>query len=186
MLALNRTPEGGPMNEPWVSSRRLIVAALLGVAALIAALPAASATGAADPPCKTSGLVIWSNNGAGGGTAGSVIYKVRFTNLSGHACTLKGFPKVSAISLAGKRIGSPAQQEAGQKPKLRKLANGATAIALLRVVDAGNFSPSACHEVMAAGLRVTPPGQSRSKVIPLPFATCSPASQKTLSVGVVK
>jgi len=174
------------MNEARFSSRRLIVGALLGAAALIAAISVASASGATGPPCQTSGLVIWSNNGAGGGTAGSVFYKVRFTNLSGHACTLKGFPKVSAVNLAGKRIGSPAQHEVGQKPKLRKLANGATATALLRVVDPGNFSPSACHEVTAAGLRVTPPGQSQSKLIPLPFATCSRTGQKTLSIGVVQ
>jgi hypothetical protein len=174
------------MNEARFSSKRLIVAALLGAAALIAAMSVASASGATGPPCKTSGLVIWSNNGAGGGTAGSVFYKVRFTNLSGHTCTLKGFPKVSAVNLAGKRIGSPAQHEVGQKPKLRKLANGATATALLRVVDPGNFSPSTCHEVTAAGLRVTPPGQSHSKLIPLPFATCSRAGQKTLSIGVVQ
>ncbi|MGH2940734.1 MAG: DUF4232 domain-containing protein [Solirubrobacterales bacterium] len=174
------------MNEARSPSKRLIVAALLGTAALIAAMSVPSASGAAGPPCKTSGLVIWSNNGAGGGTAGSVFYKVRFTNLSGHACTLKGFPKVSAVNLAGKRIGSLAQHEVGKKPKLRKLANGATATALLRVVDPGNFSPSACHEVTAAGLRVTPPGQSNSKLIPLPFATCSRVGQKALSVGVVQ
>jgi hypothetical protein len=183
------------MNESRFSPQQLIVAALAGAAALAATMAVASTSGAAgphalaapaNPPCKTSGLVIWSNNGAGGGTAGSVFYKIRFTNLSGHACTLKGYPKVSAINLAGKRIGSAAQQEAGQKPKLRKLAKGATATALLRVVDPGNFSPSVCHEVTAAGLRVTPPGQSHSKLIPLPFATCSRAGQKTLSVGVVQ
>lgn len=174
------------MSEARFSSKRLIVAALLGIAILIAAMPVASASGAAGPSCKTSGLVIWSNNGAGGGTAGSVFYKIRFTNLSGHACTLKGFPQVSAVNLAGKRIGSPAQHEAGNKPKLRKLANGATATALLRVVDPGNFSPSTCHEVTAAGLRVTPPGQTSSKLIPLPFATCSRVGLKTLSVGVVQ
>jgi Protein of unknown function (DUF4232) len=183
------------MNESRLSPKQLIVAALAGAAALAATMAVASASEAAgpstlaapaDPPCKTSGLVIWSNNGAGGGTAGSVFYKLRFTNLSGHACTITGFPKVSAVNLAGKQIGSAAQQEAGQKPKLVKLANGATANALLRVVDPGNFSPSACHEVMAAGLRVTPPGQTASKLVPIPFATCSLASQVTLSVGVVK
>lgn len=181
------------MTEARFSPKRLIVLALAGSAALAAALALASASGAAGPQataaavpsCKTSGLVIWSNNGAGGGTAGSVFYNVRFTNLSGHTCTLAGFPKVAAVNLAGKQIGAAAQQETGQKPKLVKLANGGTANALLRVVDPGNFSPSACHETMAAGLRVTPPGQSASKLIPLPFATCSLASQKTLSVGVV-
>jgi hypothetical protein len=182
------------MNEARFSSKRLIVVALAGAAALAAALPLASASGAAGPravaattaPCKTSMVVIWSNNGVGGGTAGSVYYKVRFTNLSGHICTLTGYPRVSAVNLAGKKIGSAARQEAGQKPKLVKLAKGATATALLRIVDPGNFSPAACHEVSAAGLRVSPPGQSSSRLVPLPFATCSRAAQSTLSVGVVQ
>jgi hypothetical protein len=181
------------MNETGFSSKRLIVVALASAAGLAAMLPLAPASGsgphavaAASPPCKTSGLVIWSNNGAGGGTAGSVFYKIRFTNLSGHACTLAGYPKVSAVNLAGKRIGSAAQREAGQVPKPVKLGKGATATALLRVVNPGNFSPSACHQVTAAGLRVGPPGQSGSKLVPIPFATCSLASQHTLSVGVVK
>ena len=130
--------------------------------------------------------MIWSNNGAGGGTAGSVFYKIRFTNLSGHACTLRGFPRVAAVDLAGKRIGAAAEHEAGQKLKTVKLSNGGTASAQLRIVNAGNFSPSACHPVTAAGLRVTPPGQSRSKLVPLPFATCSNAVQHTLSVAVVR
>ena len=58
--------------------------------------------------------MIWSSNGAGGGTAGSVFYKVRFTDLSGHTCTLMGFPKVSAVNLVGKQIGAAAQQEAAR------------------------------------------------------------------------
>jgi hypothetical protein len=182
------------MTEAGFPFKHLIVVAVACAASLAAALPLASASTAAgpravaasSPPCKSSGLVVWSNNGAGGGTAGSVYYKVRFTNLSGHTCTLTGYPKASAVNLAGKPIGSPAQQEAGQVPKLVTLAKGATATALLRVVDPGNFSPSVCHEATAAGLRVGPPGQSASKLIPLPFATCSRVGQSTLSVGVVK
>jgi hypothetical protein len=170
---------------------RLIAMACLSTAALGTTMALSSASGspalaAGTSACKTSALVIWSNNGAGGGTAGSVYYKIRFTNLSGHSCTLAGYPRVSAVNLAGKRIGGPAQQEAGGQPKIVKLAKGATATALLRIVDAANFSPSACHEVTAAGLRVSPPGQSAPKVVPLPFATCSRVGQDTLSVGVVK
>ena len=182
------------MNQARFSSKRLFVLALASPAVIGAVVPLASASSAASPqaraaatpPCSTSGLVIWSNNGAGGGTAGSVYYKVRFTNLSGQTCTLAGYPRVSAVNLAGKRVGSSAQQEAGQQPKLVKLTQGATATAILRAADPGNFSPSVCHEVTAAGLRVSPPGQSDSKLVPLPFATCSRAGQDTLSVGVVK
>lgn len=164
----------------------MIRASLLAIAALAVASPAASTAAAGPPQCQTSGLVIWSNNGAGGGSAGSVFYKIRLTNLSGHPCTLKGFPQVAAVNLGGEPIGAPAQHEAGQKPKAVRLANGATADAQLRIVDSANFSPSACRPVTAAGLRVTPPAQSESKLVPLPFTTCSRAAQRTLSVAVVR
>ncbi len=172
-------------------SKHLFLLALAAAAIVAAAVPLASAASpeagaAATRPCSTSGLVIWSNNGAGGGTAGSVYYKLRFTNLSGHACTLAGYPRVSAVNLAGKRLGGAAQQEAGQQPKLVKLVAGATATALLRIVDPGDFSASVCHETTAAGLRVSPPGQSASKLVPLPFPTCSRGGQDTLSVGVIE
>ena len=169
-----------------MNQARIAVVAVVAIAALPLASPVASVSAAGPPQCKTSGLVIWSNNGAGGGTAGSVFYKIRFTNLSGHACTLHGFPRVAAVDLAGKRIGAAAEHEAGQKLKTVKLANGGTASSQLRIVNPGNFSPSACHPVTAAGLRVTPPGQSRSKLVPLPFATCANAAQHTLSVAGVR
>ena len=162
---------------------KLALAALAAISALSLAAPAGAS--AAPPPCRTAALVVWSNNGAGGGTAGSVFYKLRFTNLSGHACTLRGFPKVAAVDLAGRRVGAVARHAAGSKAKTVRLANGATATATLQVVDAGNFTPSTCDPVTAAGLRVTPPGQSRSKLVPLPFETCADAGQPTLTIGVV-
>jgi Domain of unknown function (DUF4232) len=175
------------MSNAGSSSKHLAPLALASLLALgLIALLAPTSSAAAPPPCKTAGLVIWSNDGAGGGTAGSVFYEVRFTNLSGHTCTLRGFPKVAAVNLAGKRVGAVAKHAAGQKTKTVKLTEGETASAQLQVVDAGNFSPSSCHPVTAAGLRVTPPGQGKSKLVPLPFETCAKASQKTLSIGTVR
>jgi len=58
-------------------------------------------------------------------------------------------------------------------------------MAVLRIVEAGNFPASACREVTAAGLRVFPPGQTASKVVPFPFQTCSRAGQSVLSVRAV-
>jgi len=74
----------------------------------------------------------------------------------------------------------------GPAPHLVTLANGKTATAVLGIVDTGAFSQSACRPVTAAGLRVFPPNQTRSKDVPFPFRTCSrrpgPAS---LKVGAV-
>jgi hypothetical protein len=52
----------------------------------------------------------------------------------------------------------------------------------LRIVDALNFPPSACRPRSAAGLRVYPPGQTTSKVVPIPFTACARSGPVFLSV----
>jgi hypothetical protein len=159
---------------------------MAGVAALAPALaaPVSLAKGgsvAAAPSCLTSGLVIWLDT-AGNGAAGSVYYNLYFTNLSARTCRLRGYPRVSAVNLTGRQVGRAASRESVGKPTTVTLQREATAAALLRVVDAANFTASACHEATAAGLRVYPPGQARSKVIPFPFKVCSLTGVGVLSV----
>ncbi|MFI4985009.1 MAG: DUF4232 domain-containing protein [Solirubrobacterales bacterium] len=139
---------------------------------------------AAAPRCATSGLVIWLNT-AGSGAAGSIYYDLYLTNLSGRSCTLRGYPRVSAASLGGHQLGAGASRETGQRPGVVTLSRRATAMAVLRIVEAGNFPASACREVTASGLRVFPPGQTASKVVPFPFQACSRAGQGVLSVRAV-
>jgi hypothetical protein len=155
-------------------------------AVMVAPSPAApGATASAPPPCKTSGLDIWFEPEIGGGTAGSIYYRFQFTNLSGHTCTLQGYPKVFAVNLKGQRFGSPASHDSTVKPHLVKLAPERSAPAVIRVVDADNFPPSACHPVTAAGFRVTPPGNTASRLVPFPFRACSKAGNGNLAVRVV-
>jgi hypothetical protein len=59
------------MNQAGFSPALVARIAVAAVVA-IAVLSPASTSAAGPPQCRTSGLVIWSNNGAGGGTAGSV------------------------------------------------------------------------------------------------------------------
>jgi Protein of unknown function (DUF4232) len=147
--------------------------------------PARPDTGAFTPLCQTPGLVVWLDT-QGNGAAGTIFYKLNFTNLSGRACTLNGFPFVFAVNLAGRQVGPRAVFRTPPSPRLVRLANGKTATAVLGIVETGNFTPSACRPVTAAGLRVFPPNQTRSKVVPFPFSTCSrthgPAS---LNIGAV-
>lgn len=130
--------------------------------------------------------MVWLPNGNGSGAAGSVFYKLRITNGGASACTLTGFPKVSAVNLKGQPIGKPAAKEAGQKAATVKLAPGGSASFQLRIVNPGNFSPADCHETAASGLRVSPPGAGGAKVVPLPFQTCAKPAEPVLSVGPVK
>jgi hypothetical protein len=165
-------------------------AAALALGAL--ALPAGptGALAASTPACTTSGLVIWLNQEGGGGALGSIYYKLELTNLSGHACTLYGFPGVAAVNLAGRQLGLAATREPTPRKPLVTLAgahatltDGDTASALIRIVDVGALP--GCRPVAAAGLRVYPPGQTRSKVIPFPFETCSRGGRSNLLVQAV-
>ena len=167
-----------------MSPRRLAGVAALACAAVLTPVTALAATGgpaaaASTPACTTSGLVIWLNT-SGSGYAGGEDYTLNFTNLSGHACTLRGYPGVSAVSLSGRRICHPAGWVAAT-PATVSLAVGATATAGLQVSDPGDFG-TACFLPgpqgragkfpTAAGLRVYPPNQFASKVIPFPFSAC--------------
>jgi len=159
----------------------LMVAPAIAMAS--AESPARPAT-AATPACQTPGLVVWLDT-SGNATAGTTFFKLHFTNLSGRACTLNGFPFLFAVNLAGHQVGRRAAFR-NPAPHLVTLANGKTATAVLGIVDTGVFSRSACRPVTAAGLRVFPPNQTRSKLIPFPFSTCSrPHGPTSLNVGAV-
>jgi hypothetical protein len=157
----------------------LACAAALTPAAALAATGAPAAAAASTPACATSGLVVWLNTSASG-YAGGEDYTVNFTNLSGHTCTLRGYPGVSAVSLSGNQIGRPARWGTA-RPATVSLANGATATTGLQISNPGNFG-TACFLPgprgragklpVAAGLRVYPPNQFTSTVIPFPFYAC--------------
>jgi hypothetical protein len=137
------------------------------------------------PPCSTSRLVVWLDT-MGSGTAGSVYYELMFTNLSGHACTLTGYPGVSAVSLSGRQLGAAASRIPAHVPSSVTIAAGQSAKALLQIVVAGNYPSSLCGYVTAAGLRVYPPNQTASKLVPFPFSACTKTSAQILTVQAVQ
>lgn len=192
------------MHLPIRSPRRLTgaaaiacAAALTPVAALAATSSPAAPAAAATPACATSGLVVWLDVPPGRDYAGGAYYYVGFTNLSGHACTLRGSPGVSAVSLTGRQLGSPASGDYAGKTPAVMLASGATATAKLNIADPGDFGGSCLLPPpfqqpwrqgtlpTAAGLRVYPPNQFASKVIPYPFAACAHTGPVWIAVGPV-
>ncbi len=157
--------------------RGLVVLSAVAAAAAVLSLAgspagaAVPASGAATPSCQTAGLVVWINT-QGNGTAGTIFYTLNFTNLSGHPCLLHGFPGVSAVNLRGRTLGKAAGRDSGQTVRTVTLTNGHTAHAVLGIVDIGALPPTTCPPTTAAGLRVFPPNQTASKVIPFPFPAC--------------
>jgi Domain of unknown function (DUF4232) len=174
--------------------RKACGASALSLAAIVAALsvamaPSAGAAGAvasSPPACTTAGIDVWFEPDIGGGAAGSVFYRFQLTNFSGHRCTLRGYPKAYAANLAGQRFGSAAAHEAVGGVHTVSLAAGESASAVVRVIEAGDFSPSDCHPRMAAGFRVSPPGQSGSRFVPFPFEACAKPGHTNLTIRPVK
>ena len=111
------------------------------------------------PACATSGLNV--TLGSSSGYAGGVYVTVVFTNTSGATCTLYGYPGVSLVSAQPyTQIGLAAQRSGTVPVKLITLASGASANAVVQVVDALNFPTATCSPTQAAFLRVYPPNQT--------------------------
>jgi hypothetical protein len=110
--------------------------------------------------CPTSALRATVNKTKGGAAAGTNYVALEFTNTSSHSCDMYGFPGVSFVTgNPGSQIGAAATRQTTFGPETVTLASGATAHAWLGVVDAGNFSPSACGLVTAHWLKIYPPDQ---------------------------
>jgi hypothetical protein len=123
---------------------------------------------------------VWLGLGLGGGTLGSTFYPLEFSNVGHHACTLTGYPGVSAIGRNSHQVG-PAATRLTHAHGTVTLAPGATAHALLRVVDWGAVCST---KVNAVGLNVFAPGERQSESVPFSFGAC--AHRGVLQVGPIK
>ena len=146
------------------------------------ATSSSTSTARAAAACVTSALKI--SQSAPNGYAGGVIVTLVFTNASGAACTLYGYPGVSLVSSAQTQIGLAAKRS-GTAVKLITLGPGATASASLQIVDALNFPSTTCDPVKAAYLRVYPPNQTASVLLANTSQTCSKPVQ-TLTINPVQ
>lgn len=113
-----------------------------------------------------------------GVAAGSYYVPLEFTNTSGQACALTGYPAVAFTSgSAGQQIGTEAAVDRSVRASAVRLAPGATAHAWLQVASAANYPASKCHPVTAAGLRVVVPGSESASYLPHPVPACKTAVQ---------
>lgn len=117
---------------------------------------------------------------------GSQFFSLNSTNLSGHACTLRGFPGASAVTLKREQLGRGASRVSGTTVATVTLKNGQSATAKLRIVAAENFPASQCGASTAAGFRVHPPNQSASLLIPQPISACSLGGVSYIFVQAIK
>lgn len=138
-----------------------------------AATSAAWAGGARTAPrCLTRQLTAWLGI-PGSGAAGSFYYQLEISNISRRACTLQGFPGVSAHAAGGRQLGSAARRMSGYRARRVTLGPSQTAHAVLQITDVGNFSPSVCRQVTADNLRVFAPGTYIPLTVPFSFRACA-------------
>jgi hypothetical protein len=167
----------------------IVAAAVIAGSAAIA-VPAVAATGspaapASTPPaCATSQLQVWLGI-PGDAAAGHVAYQLEFSNISARACSLLGFPGVSAVKAGGGQLGSAAGRDSGDPKKLVTLARGATAHAFLIATNTAFLPPSSCHPTTAIGLKVFPPNTAQAQIVDFPIGACAKAGPVFLRVRTV-
>ena len=113
---------------------------------------------------------------------------VTITNTGTATCTLQGWPGVSFVGGGnGSQIG-PGANLARQTPHPTvTLSSGAAAHFVLHVTRPGDGSNASCAPRSADGLRVIPPGSTRSLFVEAPgYQACSSDLAPTMSVtGIV-
>ena len=158
-----------------------ILVAGAGVASLSSAAPIKHPSAhVAHPACRASGLVNWLVT-TGQNSAGITYYELKFTNLSGHTCTISGYPRVAGVSLTSTQVGLPATNVSSPVHALA-IDNRSSVKATIGIVSAAHFSVQSCHPVWAAGFRVYAPDQSIGKIIPFPFAACATHAYSLLRI----
>lgn len=146
-----------PDERRLAAGAALVCAAILLPAAALAASQASATPAhlAAVPRCHGAigprGMEVWTAL-PGDGYAGGVFYDLEFSNVGRHTCTLRGYPRVVAVS-GGHQVGRGASH-GSQKPLMVTLRPGATAHALLQVAIPG------CAGPVSAEIYVYPPGQA--------------------------
>ena len=121
------------------------------------------------------------------GAAGSIYQVIDFTNISGAACTLFGYP---GVALAGgtpvTQIGAAAARSPASPARLVTLAAGKTANALLQITQAENYSASRCAPRASTYLQIYPPNQTTPIYLAYKSTGCSASAVNLLTIGVVQ
>jgi hypothetical protein len=146
----------------------------------------ARTTAAAVPACTAADLGAWLAISQGNGAAGSVYYPLQFTNLSRHACAMRGFPGVSVLDRAAHQVGRPASRDYAVPVRTVVLAPGATAHTILRLSDVVLSTPG-CHPVYSGiELRIYPPNQRQSTLAAYDLEACAHAGPVFMHVGPIQ
>jgi hypothetical protein len=125
------------------------------------------------PLCRTADLKV--TKGAMGAAAGSVYLQIDFTNTSGAACTLYGYPGIALTTstTTASQVGLAATRSTGQPYRVVTLAPKASASATLHLARVVNYPAARCGPVSGSFLQVYPPGQKTAVYLSYQGQTCA-------------
>jgi len=116
--------------------------------------------------CSASGLALVGTGGQG--AAGTLISTFGLRNTGTGTCVLSGFPSASLVDAQGRQVGAAARRQGAAGGQVR-LATGQAASFQLAVAHAG--CPSSAP--VSHGLRVYPPGDRGSLLVPYSQPVCT-------------
>jgi hypothetical protein len=164
-----------------------ISALALGTGAAVWATTAASAAPApaTAPTCATSALSVWVDPDQSDGAAGTDAYPLEITNHGGRACTLKGYPGVSATTLSGRQLGDAASRQPVFAATLVTIPAGGTAHADLFYHDV-EVVTSGCKPAQASLIKVYPPNSKQADVGFFSLQVCTLKNHGYLAISVIR
>jgi len=146
----------------------------------------ASAAPAATPACSTASLSVWVDASQSDAGAGTFAFPLEFTNISGKACTLFGYPGVSAVNGSGKQLGNAASRDPIFAAKTVTIPAGGTAHADLFYSNGEVTTAPGCKPATASTIKVYPPNQKAAKQGFFDLTVCSAANHPYLKISVVR
>jgi len=195
MKYLTTIPKTSRRATAVIAAAAVIAAGLITASAAVAsgssgsvlAADTSHAAPAAVRACTADDLGVWLAVAQLDGAAGSVYYPLQFTNLSRHACAMRGFAGVSAVDRNLHQLGSPAGRAQVVPVRTVVLAPGRTAHAVLRYGDVTVSTAPGCHRTFRTfELRVYPPGQHHATYAAFDFEVCSHAGPVYMDIGPIQ
>jgi hypothetical protein len=170
-----------------IAAAAAIAAGSSGSSGAVLAADTSRAAPAAVRACTADDLGVWLAVAQLDGAAGSAYYPLQFTNLSRHACAMRGFAGVSAVDRNLHQLGRPAGRAHVVPVRTVVLAPGRTAHAVLRYGDVTVSTAPGCHPTFRTfELRVYPPGQYHATYAAFDFEVCSHAGPVYLDIGPIQ
>jgi hypothetical protein len=152
-------------------------------------VPASPTPGGPDAAalCATTQLTL--RIGGGFVSDGADTYYIYFKNAGPTACTLRGYPGVSAVTGPGNsasQIGSDAKRTATSPVASQLLKPGQSVQATLQFGRAGNYVSPQCQHVNVSFLKIFPPGNTTATYAgSLDERVCAETTLPTMTITTV-